>query len=506
MEDIDCTTRPLNIYLLSRIQSQALFRSMLKHATGRECSRVGSREITSLRKFVDKISGEGLPIEGMDGFFYSYHIPYIGKEFDLLKFTDSLCINIELKSENVGKEVILDQLVRNRHYLAHIPKRKCFFSVVTNSMTCYKLGDDGGLERIELSEIVTVLKHNKNKYVSLIDDMFRAVDYLVSPLNSPERFLNGEYFLTQNQEEFKKKILDEMERSCGGKIFHITGEPGTGKTLLLYDLAKDFAKNGLVLIVHCGKVVGGQRTIMKRIKNIEIVKPADITDRKVLLFPYKYIIVDEAQRIYSTQFNEILESVVENKQTCILASDQNQVLSVSETKENITSRIRELPLSGDFTLSKRIRTNNAMNSFIECLMDLKHKPRKRMDYSCVEINYANNQEEAYRLLGYYRDKEYVFINFSKTNYGKSPYSIYPEDFDTHHVIGQEFDRVVILLDKSFFYDADGKLQGIRHPNPNYLYVRLLYQEVTRVRERLSLVIVENIKLFEKVVSIVDSNE
>lgn len=50
-----------------------------------------------------------------------------------------------------------------------------------------------------------------------------------------------------------------------------------------------------------------------------------------------------------------------------------------------------------------------------------------------------------------------------------------EDFDTHHVIGQEFDKVVMLLDSSFYYDENGTLQGIPHPNPDYLYPNLFYQ-------------------------------
>ena len=125
-----------------------------------------------------------------------------------------------------------------------------------------------------------------------------------------------------------------------------------------------------------------------------------------------------------------------------------------------------------------------------------------MDYSSVELNYANTTQEAQSMLKYYQDKGYIFINYSKSNYEKSPYSAYAEDFDTHHVIGQEFDNVVMLMDSSFYYDEDGVLQGVPHPNPNYLYPKLFYQGITRVREKLAIIVVNAPELFGKVVSIV----
>lgn len=88
----------------------------------------------------------------------------------------------------------------------------------------------------------------------------------------------------------------------------------------------------------------------------------------------------------------------------------------------------------------------------------------------------------------------------------SPYSQYEEDYDTHHVIGQEFDNVLILMDKSFYYDADGNLQGIPHPNPDYLYPNLFYQGISRVREKIALIVVDAPVLFEKITSVLENEE
>lgn len=68
----------------------------------------------------------GLSLEMLDGFFYGYRIPQIGKEFDLLKFTETECLNIELKSQAVPLEQVLSQLKKNKYYLAHLGKKEHF--------------------------------------------------------------------------------------------------------------------------------------------------------------------------------------------------------------------------------------------------------------------------------------------------------------------------------------------------------------------------------------------
>ena len=51
-------------------------------------------------------------------FFYSYQIPRLGKEFDLLQIKEDQIINIELKSGVVSDEAIRRQLIQNRYYLS----------------------------------------------------------------------------------------------------------------------------------------------------------------------------------------------------------------------------------------------------------------------------------------------------------------------------------------------------------------------------------------------------
>ena len=166
-------------------------------------------EIESLKLLSDSLLRSGLEPAQMDGFFYSFHIPQIGKEFDLLRFTDRICLNIELKSREVPLEKILEQLCKNRHYLGHLNRRLMLYSVVTDTMTCYRLSLNGELAEVDFDEIADAVRKTSTGLEVSIDELFRASDYLVSPMETPERFIQGEYFLTSAQEYIKRTILGE---------------------------------------------------------------------------------------------------------------------------------------------------------------------------------------------------------------------------------------------------------------------------------------------------------
>lgn len=126
-------TKPINLYSLSRIHDVQQFNLVSKHQTGNANNQsVQYHEIESLRLLADYLLENGSSLNELDGFFYSFHIPQIGKEFDLLKITDSVCLNIELKSTTVSEEQICKQLVKNCHYLNHLNKQLVLYSVVTD--------------------------------------------------------------------------------------------------------------------------------------------------------------------------------------------------------------------------------------------------------------------------------------------------------------------------------------------------------------------------------------
>lgn len=495
--------KPINLFVQTRIEDKECFDIMARHSLSNNDSDARPHEIKSMRIFVDQLIKNGVSIEALDGFFVGFKIKQIGKELDLLKILDSRLLNVELKSKIVSQEEIHKQLVRNKYYLSHLGKEAEFFTVNTEDLSAYKLDDEGNLQVAEFKEIVNELTtFCTNNYLTDIDSLFKVSDYLISPLNTPEKFINGEYFLTQQQEAIRADIIKKISENDGG-FFSISGKAGTGKTLLLYDIAKELRKQGRVLIIHCGKLASGQVTINKNLSNVVIVSVADMRGPLDLLttYNYEYVLVDETHRIYYPQFDTICSYIKEKNKIGIFSSDQNQTLSLSEEHRKIVEQIFSLPLIEKYELSEKIRTNKELASFIMSIRNLKHRPQVPMSYKNVTLAYANSVNEAECLIKYFKQRGYVFINYSKSNRKYSPYSKYDEDFDTHHVIGQEFDNVLMLMDEAFYYDEDGILCAKTHPNPDYLYEKLFYQGITRVREKIALVIIDNITLFKQIVSI-----
>lgn len=88
------------------------------------CGIAGERqykhqEILDVKCLLDNIC---LPAEKATGFLFGYVVPQLNKEFDLLKITESTCLNIELKSSEVSAERIERQLRQNTHYLKLLNK------------------------------------------------------------------------------------------------------------------------------------------------------------------------------------------------------------------------------------------------------------------------------------------------------------------------------------------------------------------------------------------------
>lgn len=257
-------------------------------------------EIEQISKFITNLTIENKYF----GYFYlGYKIPQIDKEFDLLRFGENYILNVELKSilkEGDAKK----QLIKNRYYLTSLGKKIKLFTYVVEHNSLYQLDDDENFQQIEFDVFEKLLTSQKLEHHSNLDELFDPSDFLVSPFNDSERFNKGSYFLTKQQQEFKDAILN----SCA-KFTIIEGQPGTGKTLLLYDLAKEFIENHDIVIIHTGTLNTGHLILnqqykwniipIKECKRIEQIKP-------------QFIFVDETQRMRPSQLHYLISYVIEN--------------------------------------------------------------------------------------------------------------------------------------------------------------------------------------------------
>lgn len=468
------------------------FKGFLKHYG----VAIRDAEIEDLRSLAKALSNIGCGIGAFDRFYVGYKIPQIGKEFDLLRFGRNRIINIELK-KSCSEEKIKLQLIRNKYYLSFLRREICAFTFVSESQELYFLRDDEKLEKTELGHLVKLLTSQEIDDTEVPDALFNPSDYLVSPFNSTKKFLAGGYFLTHQQEQIKNQIMDSLKAPKAAKFISIIGSAGTGKTLLTYDIAKLVIDNKrTALIIHCGQLNDGHNQLIRSGWAITPIKRFGNYD----LVNYDLVIVDEAQRIYPNQLDTIVENVRLAKCCCIFSHDKLQTLANWEEKRDVSAKIGEINSILQFKLSEKIRTNKEIAAFIKMLFNNKISLPISSNGN-VEINYFNTDEDAKTYLDALDEGKWEILRFTPSLFNKEHHEKYSEESKrtSHQVIGQEFEGVAVMIDRFFCYDDDGKLtyRGRAYYDPT----KMLFQNITRSRKKLNLVIIGNEELLNRCISI-----
>ena len=495
--------KAMNLYLVSRAAGSDAFSLLVRELTGGMRSKEYSRhEAESLRALTDELAPhltDRCPDGGswaafLDGFYFSYTIAHISKEFDLLKISgDGNCVlNIELKSESIEEERIAKQLAQNRYYLSHISKTIFSYTYVMETATLYYLNDRGYMRVSSMDELADVLcRPAFLDYVEKdLDLYFRAADYLISPAAEPEKFLQGGYFLTNQQEEFKKKILETLKEGSDEEqapFIAVTGAAGTGKTLLLFDLAMALSRRKRVLLLHGGRLQSGHRIINERLHNVDLCEPARFDDSA----DYTCLLADEANRIPADLMDRVISYVRTRKVPCIMTYDPHILAGRENAMMQAERRIADLStLTLEFT--GNIRINRPVFSFLKALFHQKNLPAAA-DYSCIDVLYANTRGEALSILDYYRNKGYQKITLpgGGGDIGRG--------LSADEIVGLEFDCVLVILDDRFYYDEDMNLRAGGPASGEA--ISLLYEGISRTREKLCILVYSNGRLFSDILSL-----
>jgi nicotinamide riboside kinase len=458
---------------------------------------VKDKEVDDLKSLITILNDRDGIQSIFNQFYVGYKIPQISKEFDLLRFGKDSIINIELKNSST-EEKILKQLKQNKYYLSFLTKEVHNFTFVKNMKKLYQLNNDK-LKKVNFIDLAKLLYEQEVNNIDDIDKLFNPSDYLVSPFNSTEKFIGNKYFLTHQQESIEIKIIDLLSTNdTKANFFSVTGSAGTGKTLLIYDIAKQIINDGKkVLIIHCGYLNDGH------------TKLNDIDDWKIIpikyyssyeLSNYDLIIIDEAQRIYSKQMDNIIEKISIANGNCIFSYDKVQTLATWEESINIEEKINNITSIVKCKLSEKIRTNKNIASFIKMLFNKKINDLE-VGEGNIEISYFNNDDDTKKFLKILSNQNWEVLRFtpSQYNYEKHEKSALPTAETSHRVIGQEFDNVCVVIDQCFFYNKDGQLQysckSYYHP------VKMLFQNITRTRKKVHVVIVNNSEILNRCLTI-----
>lgn len=371
------------------------------------------------------------------------------------------------------------------------------YTFISNENKLYKLvirnnGDE--IEEITFNELCNILMSQEVVTFNNIDDLFNPSDYLVSPFNSPEKFMSEGYFLTVQQEQIYKEIQTKLSDTATNFIA-LTGGAGTGKTLLTYHIAKETIQRGKkVLILHCAPLNSGHQILMDEYNwSIYMPKYAPNT------IDFDLIIIDEAQRMYPYQFDKYIREVRTLNKKCIFSYDEKQYLRDNEKQYHTKERIEKELLCTPYKLTDKIRTNKEIAYFIRQLFNIK-KNIPNIDYTNIELTYCKDCYSAKLLLQELLERGWKTPNYTPGTRSFFHYEAYLSN-DTesaHSVVGQEFNNVVVVIDESFKYNSQGDLIA---DNTYYSQRQMLYQIITRTRKKLHIVIINNEVMLNRCIDI-----
>lgn len=504
---------PLNI--ISAYQTALLFsedKDKMKSLSRLNNILLTDYEAKTLEKLIDLLKeNEKFRYSITNGYYVGYNIEQISKEFDLLRFSDDLVINIELKStlsESCTMEKVVNQMEKNYFYLKFLNKDIHIFTFIgsTNRLYYYDIEKNTAVEK-EVEILVELLNSQIVNDKINPDLEFIPSNYLVSPFNLTDKFINAEYFLTDHQANIKKEFTEcfynDIEKS-DGNIYCLSGNAGTGKTLLTYDIVKELQTIGFkCLVVHCANLNLGQDILNSKYKwNIVSVK--NVTIEKVSMLKPDFIVVDESQRIYSDQLDEILDFVLKNCVSVLFSYDEKQYLSNREKNRGFEKYIKEkIQKLTFFRLTNKIRTNKNIAAFVKNLFNLK-SDNSIIDYSDISIDYFQNYKDANNFVRTLKEEEWEAIAFTASTYNPEPIKMISNYSynNPHRAIGQEFNKVVVIIDSNFRYNDEGVLITEK----NYYSARgMLFQIVTRAINKLKIVVVNNAQLYEDILNIKSYN-
>ncbi|MDO4960608.1 MAG: ATP-binding protein [Eubacteriales bacterium] len=491
--------RPINIFSLTRLYDDEQLSIMEAHMSQRKHRiKIKNWEIEDLRKFTDKLA-EVSPKTRNLCFFYSFQMPKLGKEFDLLRIGSESVINIELKSEDVPDAQIRRQLELNRYYLNVLDRSIVSYTYISGSGRLLRLSNNGNLVPGEWEKLAELLLDQTKVYSDAIEDLTGEDKYLISPLTAPGKFLKHKYILTLQQRDIRSKILAEIKKG-GFCLQSFAGLPGTGKTGLLYDIALRLSVRKRVCMIYCGPWRKELGELDRRLKRIDFLPgngpykdnadPEQCTVLPLALAEdLSAICIDDGHCIREDVLTQVLDFAKTHDIPMVIAYSCEDIISPEECHGDGAGLIEGLADCIRYSLTNRIRVNQELSSFIHRLMHYPGHAAENM-YAHVSVSIASDHEELMTLVGYYLSEGFVLIDGPGENE-----NMLPADDKTiiehRRATGHEYRKVLMLIDETYYYDDKGYLRARPMGDSQDSPVRCLFHGLSSASEEIGIIVLQN---------------
>ena len=456
--------KAISIYTITRNQNTEYLQKLERQLSGRDVFlKIREWELDSMKALVSELERHMQAVYALR-FFYSFQIPRLGKEFDLLQIKEDQIVNIELKSGAVSEEAMRRQLLQNRYYLSVLGKPIRSYTYISSQNRLVRLTNHDHLADTDWEQLCSELQNESEDYKGNAEALFQAELFLISPLTEPSRFLKKEYFLTAQQRDIERQILKKIRLERTG-YYWFQGLPGTGKTLLLYDMAMKLSVRQQVCLIHCGEAVEQWKVLHERLRRVKYLADSQITSD--LLSGASAVLVDEAHLLSQEKLEYLLRYC--GNRPVIFSSDYENMLSPEELDRAAVHALEQISGIQSFRLTNRIRTNAEISSFIQNMMCLPERKKGR-HFPHVTVLYANDDREADVLLSDAQHQGYQEIL---------------NEAEPAICAG----RLAMVLDQRYFYDRQNYLRSEDRS------VRRLFHQLNGAKEELLLVVKQNEPLY-----------
>ncbi|MGI9526435.1 MAG: DNA/RNA helicase domain-containing protein [Weeksellaceae bacterium] len=464
--------------------------------------KIREKELQDLEKLYAGLKVLGKQVKIFDKYYIGYTIPQIGKEFDLLRFAEDSIVNIELKSKSTTND-IKKQLIRNKYYLSFLEKELYLYTFVSSENKIYHLNGENQLVEIDKNVLIEKLKTQNAITFKDINEQFNPSHYLVSPFNSPDKFMSGNYFLTTHQEMIKNEILEQINLPHYS-ILTIKGKSGTGKTLLTYDIVKTLNENLKILVIHGVVLYEGHHELIENY-GWHIIDATQIKDYN--LSNFDLLIIDEAQRLELELLQYLLIEIKRNAQDSIFTYDELEYLNPADQRDQKRLLFNQYLTVPPYELTSTIRTNREVTRFIQYLFN-KKETINRLDYTPISLQYFDCYETASLYINQLEIEGWTIIDQRTFNNEDNAFDFFTIQDSYKPKMRETFENVVAVLDAKFFYNTKGELEfdqenndfNIHHPT-----AQLLFNLMSKTKLQLTLIIINNSEVLQRSLQILNKS-